>query len=116
MCTCITGEYQQLSIISTPNVCGPSDGIIPFAIEQLPLVMAEQPYDVSLHLLLPATESNFALGNFMATLKLSTAYNESITTIHRPVSCSDVWLTLRSSVLTICIGSRLLSCHFTRPS
>jgi len=31
----------------------------------------------------PATESNYALGNFMTSLRLATAYNETITTVRR---------------------------------
>lgn len=82
------GKYQRPDdcMHKHPNVCGLSDALNPFAIEQLPSIMANQPYDISLHLVLPATESNFALGNFMATLKFTTAYNESITTVRRSVS------------------------------
>ncbi|KAF8525169.1 hypothetical protein BU17DRAFT_74550 [Hysterangium stoloniferum] len=59
------------------------DAVNPFAITQLPPIFANQPYDVSLHLVLPATEANYALGNFMTTLRLSTTYNESLITVRR---------------------------------
>ncbi|KAF8577892.1 hypothetical protein K439DRAFT_1363629 [Ramaria rubella] len=78
------------------------DGLTPFASSQLPPIMADQPYDIILHLVLPATESNFALGNFMTTLKLTTAYNESLITIRR----STVLVPPRSSFLKqLLIGS-----------
>ncbi|KIJ23591.1 hypothetical protein M422DRAFT_195758 [Sphaerobolus stellatus SS14] len=59
------------------------DAINPFAIAQLPQIYSDQPYDISLHLVVPATESNYALGNFMITLRISSAYNESIVTVRR---------------------------------
>jgi len=59
------------------------DAVNPFAVTQLPPIFANQPYDISLHLVLPATEANYALGNFMTTLRLSTTYNETLTTVHR---------------------------------
>ncbi|KAF8530977.1 putative adipose-regulatory protein-domain-containing protein [Gautieria morchelliformis] len=90
------------------------DAINPFANQQLPPVMADQPYDISLHLLLPATESNFALGNFMATLKLTTAYNESITTVRRsaalvPPNASILKQSLLGSPSTTKVDIPLLS-------
>jgi len=62
-----------------------SDGIPPYAEFALPTLVAQQRYDISLHLVIPATESNFALGNFMATLKLATTSNETLSVIRRPV-------------------------------
>jgi len=50
----------------------------------LPLLSTVQPYDVSLQLILPASEANFALGNFMATLSLSTPSNKTLVTVSRP--------------------------------
>ncbi|KAF9229132.1 hypothetical protein BS17DRAFT_689440 [Gyrodon lividus] len=60
------------------------DGVSPYAELSLPPLSAIQPYDISLHLVVPASEANFALGNFMATLSLSTPSNKTLTTIKRP--------------------------------
>ncbi|KIJ68602.1 hypothetical protein HYDPIDRAFT_106814 [Hydnomerulius pinastri MD-312] len=60
------------------------DGISPYAEIALPPLSADQPYDISLHLIVPASEPNFALGNFMATLTLSTPSNKTLTTIRKP--------------------------------
>ncbi|EGO05179.1 hypothetical protein SERLA73DRAFT_174147 [Serpula lacrymans var. lacrymans S7.3] len=60
------------------------DGVPPYAEILLPYLSAQQPYDISLHLEVPATESNFALGNFMTTLTLSTPTNRTLTSIRRP--------------------------------
>ncbi|KAF9244566.1 hypothetical protein BU15DRAFT_41957 [Melanogaster broomeanus] len=60
------------------------DGVPPYADVSLPPLSATQPYDISLHLVLPVSESNFALGNFMTTLSFSTPSNRTLTTIRRP--------------------------------
>ncbi|KAH0838192.1 putative adipose-regulatory protein-domain-containing protein [Lanmaoa asiatica] len=60
------------------------DSPSPYAELSLPLLSTVQPYDVSLQLVLPASEANFALGNFMATLSLSTPSNKTLVTISRP--------------------------------
>jgi hypothetical protein len=44
-----------------------------------------QPYDISMHLVIPASEANFALGNFMTTLTLSTPSNRTLTSVRKPV-------------------------------
>ena len=62
-----------------------SNGPTPYAELPLPLLSTAQPYDVSLQLVLPASEANFALGNFMATLSLSTPSNKTLVTVSRPV-------------------------------
>jgi hypothetical protein len=76
--------FRSLSAISYVRLS--SDGIPPYAEVALPKLVAQQPYDISLHLVIPATEPNFALGNFMTTLKLATVSNETLITIRRPVS------------------------------
>ena len=63
-----------------------SDGGSPYAEVKLPTIAAQQPYDVSLHLVVPATEANFALGNFMSTVTLVTPSNVTIVTARKPVS------------------------------
>lgn len=63
-----------------------SDGSPPYALSALPLLVPQQRYDVSVHLSIPAVESNYALGNFMTTLTLSTTSNKTLTSVRRPVS------------------------------
>ncbi|KZT72782.1 hypothetical protein DAEQUDRAFT_663249 [Daedalea quercina L-15889] len=54
------------------------DGVPPYAEFALPdLVVVGQPYDVSLQLTVPASESNLALGNFMASLLLTTPQKDN---------------------------------------
>ncbi|KAI0076234.1 hypothetical protein K474DRAFT_1645251 [Panus rudis PR-1116 ss-1] len=60
------------------------DGLPPYAKIALPPIAVQQPYDISLHLVVPATESNYALGNFMATLTLSTPSNTTLSSVRRP--------------------------------
>lgn len=62
-----------------------SDGVPPYAQLILPSLVPTQRYDVSVNLLLPASQSNLALGNFMTTLTLSTLANKTITSVRRPV-------------------------------
>jgi Putative adipose-regulatory protein (Seipin) len=59
---------------------------MPYAEASLPQLVVRQPYDVSLQLLVPASESNLSLGNFMAFLTLSTPSNKTLTSVRRPVS------------------------------
>ena len=80
-----TGPAVYFSIIHGINVCF-SDGLPPYAEVSLPLLVSQQAYGIALHLSIPATESNFALGNFMTTLTLSTTSNKTLTSIRRPVS------------------------------
>ncbi|KAI9060212.1 hypothetical protein FKP32DRAFT_1578556 [Trametes sanguinea] len=60
------------------------DEPVPFAEVALPSVVAQQPYDISLHLVVPANEANFALGNFMASLTLMTPSNGTIAAARKP--------------------------------
>ncbi|KAI8981256.1 hypothetical protein BD414DRAFT_464337 [Trametes punicea] len=60
------------------------DGPVPFAEVPLPSVVAQQPYDISLHLVVPANDANFALGNFMASLTLMTPSNGTIAAARKP--------------------------------
>ena len=62
-----------------------SDGVLPYAELALPNVVALQPYDVSLRLVVPANDANIALGNFMASLTLSTLSNRTLATSRKPV-------------------------------
>ncbi|KAH8099430.1 putative adipose-regulatory protein-domain-containing protein [Cristinia sonorae] len=60
------------------------DGPAPHAWLNLPNLAAQQPYDISVQLGVPATEANFALGNFMTTLTLATPSNKTIISARRP--------------------------------
>lgn len=72
------------------------DGTSPYAEISLPSLAPSQPYDISMHLVIPASEANFALGNFMTTLTLSTPSNRTLTSIRKPAivlppTKSQVW-------------------------
>jgi len=60
------------------------DGVPPHATALLPPFSSYQPYDVSLHLVVPASQTNYELGNFMTTLTLSTLSNRTIVTSRKP--------------------------------
>src|SRR5882762_8925299 len=67
---------------------------------------ALHPYDVSVHLVVPTTDSNIALGNFMTSLTLITATNQTLSSVRRPVSVlrrspggTQLMLTLQAIVL-----------------
>ncbi|KAJ6621590.1 hypothetical protein B0H10DRAFT_2016555 [Mycena sp. CBHHK59/15] len=49
-----------------------------------PNLVPQQRYDISLHLQVPNIESNYALGNFMTALTLSTRSNKTLVSIRRP--------------------------------
>lgn len=61
------------------------DGIPPYTQIQLPPLVSQQPYDIHLHLVAPANENNFGLGNFMSSLTLTNAKNRTIAYVRRPV-------------------------------
>ncbi|KAG2159703.1 putative adipose-regulatory protein-domain-containing protein [Suillus bovinus] len=60
------------------------DGTSPYAEISLPSLVPSQLYDISIHLVIPASEANFALGNFMTTLTLSTPSNRTLASIRKP--------------------------------
>lgn len=60
------------------------DGVPPYAQLIIPSLVPTQRYDVAVNLLLPASQSNLALGNFMTTLTLSTLANKTIASVRRP--------------------------------
>ncbi|KAK0205730.1 hypothetical protein IW262DRAFT_1328328 [Armillaria fumosa] len=68
----------------TPLFLQYGDGLAPYAESSLPQLVSQQPYDVLLHLVVPATESNLALGNFMASLRLSSDTNQTLAVVRRP--------------------------------
>ena len=63
-----------------------SDGLTPYAETQLTSFNPAQPYDISLHLTVPATQSNYDLGNFMTVLTLTDPSSRILTTVRKPVS------------------------------
>jgi len=63
------------------------DGIMPYAEASLLALVPRHPYDLSLNLVVPTTEANIALGNFMATLTLTTTSNKTLTSTRRSVRC-----------------------------
>ena len=75
----IHGWHRALDLHS------PRSGSTPFASVELPWLDTWQPYDIYLHVSVPATESNYALGNFMTVLTISTMNNETLTTVSKPV-------------------------------
>ncbi|KAF9056518.1 putative adipose-regulatory protein-domain-containing protein [Panaeolus papilionaceus] len=59
------------------------DGTPPYAHFELPWIIPHQRYDVSVCLNVPITESNLALGNFMASLSLETLSNKTVAQVRR---------------------------------
>lgn len=62
------------------------NGIAPHAVAQLPDINIQQRYHISVNLVLPDSDANIALGNFMTTLVLATPGNTSLVSVSRPVS------------------------------
>ena len=57
----------------------------PYAHVELPQLMLQQKYAISVDLQLPATEMNLALGNFMASLLVLSSKNKTLAYVRRPV-------------------------------
>ncbi len=68
-----------------PLMCLRSESVSPYAEVMLTELGPQQPYDISLHLVVPANEANFRLGNFMASLSLMTPSNGTIVDARKPV-------------------------------
>ncbi|KAF5374739.1 hypothetical protein D9758_000421 [Tetrapyrgos nigripes] len=80
------------------------DGVPPYARISLPPLASRQPYDIILHLEVPSLESNFALGNFMNSLTLSTLSNRTVESVRRPailVPPKPSWFTGTPGVVTV---------------
>ncbi|KIK70837.1 hypothetical protein GYMLUDRAFT_296633 [Collybiopsis luxurians FD-317 M1] len=60
------------------------DGVPPYAHALLSDLSSRQPYNVVLQLVVPSTQSNFALGNFMSSLTISTVSNKTLASVRRP--------------------------------
>lgn len=62
------------------------NGVTPHAFAQLPDINIQQRYHISVNLVIPDSDANIALGNFMASLVLSAPGNKSLVSVSRPVS------------------------------
>ena len=60
--------------------------VTPHAFAQLPDINIQQRYHISVNLILPDSDANIALGNFMTSLVLATPGNTSLVSVSRPVS------------------------------
>jgi hypothetical protein len=82
--------YLQYGCVHEPDLSfddaqrNARDGVTPYADLRLN-VAANQPYDVSLHLVVPTVPSNYDLGNFMTSLHVSTPSNRTVVHVRRPV-------------------------------
>jgi len=89
------------------------DGLAPYAEAQLASFNPTQPYDISLHLVVPNTQSNYNIGNFMTTLILSDPSSKILTTIRKPAIILPPsyfrWLYSSTTTLTIPLLSRHVS-------
>ncbi|KAF9270067.1 hypothetical protein L218DRAFT_11639 [Marasmius fiardii PR-910] len=69
---------------NTPLYLQYGDGPQPYTHVVLPLLHARQRYDISLHLTVPPSEQNLALGNFMSTLTLYNSNNHTLASVRKP--------------------------------
>ncbi|KXN83891.1 hypothetical protein AN958_00971 [Leucoagaricus sp. SymC.cos] len=77
--------WKSLSVVwEVPLYLQYGERAVPYALAVIPPIQASQPYDISLHMMLPVSDSNMSLGNFMTTLTLMTPSNETLATVSRP--------------------------------
>ncbi|KAF5312844.1 hypothetical protein D9619_003128 [Psilocybe cf. subviscida] len=78
--------WSSLSVSwETPLYLQYGDGGNPYAYAHLPPLTSSQRYDISVELVLPCTDANLALGNFMTALTLSTSSaNKTLEYVRRP--------------------------------
>ncbi|THH06950.1 hypothetical protein EW145_g3728 [Phellinidium pouzarii] len=69
---------------SVPVYLQYGEGTLPHSELEISSLATNQPYDISLHLTIPATEANYAIGNFMTSLTMSTYRNTTIVDVRRP--------------------------------
>ncbi|KAI5123555.1 hypothetical protein M0805_003374 [Coniferiporia weirii] len=69
---------------SVPVYLQYGEGNSPYSEFEISSLATNQPYDVSLRLSVPATESNFALGNFMVSFAMHTQWNTTIADVRKP--------------------------------
>ena len=58
---------------------------MPYAETPLPALSPRHPYDLSLDIVVPTTKANVELGNFMASLTLTTTSNKTLGSSRRSV-------------------------------
>ncbi|KAF8314311.1 hypothetical protein DL93DRAFT_2058395, partial [Clavulina sp. PMI_390] len=63
---------------------GTSAGSAPWADVQLPALNGNQPYDISVELVLPLHSKNTELGNFMTSIAITTPTNQTLASSSRP--------------------------------
>ena len=85
-CTYNMGRSWNILVIVCWKARYISDGRPPYAEVELPPMTTGQPYDISLHLIVPAMQSNYELGNFMSTLIISTFDNETVASVRYTAS------------------------------
>ncbi|KAI0932035.1 hypothetical protein AcW1_000724 [Taiwanofungus camphoratus] len=89
------------------------DGGPPYAEVLLSSLAAKQPYDISIELVVPASETNLALGNFMTTLTLLSPANKTLALIRHPAIVTPPsaapWSTLLNRAGTVKLNIPLLS-------
>jgi hypothetical protein len=86
--------YSRAISWETPLFFQYGDGLSPYAETQLASFNPTQPYDISLHLVVPTSSSNYDLGNFMTTLTLTGPSNRVLTTVRKPVSLALICLNI----------------------
>ncbi|KAL5534345.1 hypothetical protein ACEPAG_807 [Sanghuangporus baumii] len=60
------------------------DSAVPYADIEVVSLSTTQPYEISLQLTVPANEANYALGNFMTSLTITTVSNVTLADFRRP--------------------------------
>ncbi|KAF9015526.1 hypothetical protein BDQ17DRAFT_1341224 [Cyathus striatus] len=76
--------WQNLAVSwEAPLYLQYGDGIPPYALASVPDLIASQSYSVSLRLVVPTTESNLGLGNFMTNLVLTSTSNQTLSSSRR---------------------------------
>jgi len=95
---CNMGAFSAKLVEISINLC--RDGVPPYAHVELPQLMLQQRYAISVDLELPATEVNLALGNFMTSILMLSPKNKTLAYVRRPVCAStSLGVVINSSTL-----------------
>lgn len=89
-----------------------SDGRSPYADLTVNNLFANQPYDISLYLTVPASEANYGLGNFMTSLTITDYRNNTLAAVRKPVRIHSY----RCVTLDVLTGFSLSCCRHTLAS
>ena len=104
--------HLQFGYVGSPppksSITLPRDGQPPYARASLPPLVPHQRYDISVQFVIPAVESNFALGNFMTSLILTTPSNQTLTSVRQPVSLLSAPCTQLQPLPGNCVPSKLV--------